>query len=57
MQVGHRRIEREEGVERQRRRLAVERERLVAAQRDPIRIAHGRDRREPVERAAQYDHQ
>ena len=33
MQVRHRRVEREEGVERQRRRLAVERERLVAAQR------------------------
>jgi len=31
MQVGHRRIEREEGIERQRRRLAVEGERLVAA--------------------------
>ena len=32
MQVRHRRIEREEGIERQRRRRAVERERLVAAQ-------------------------
>ena len=35
MQVRHRRIEREEGIERQRRRLAVERERLVAAQARP----------------------
>src|SRR5205823_6640660 len=49
------RIEREESVERQRGRLAVERERLVAAQRDPVRIAHRRHRREPIERAAQYD--
>ena len=35
VQVRHRRIEREEAVERQRRRLAVERERLVAAQLRP----------------------
>ena len=57
MQVRHRGIEREESIERQRRRLAVERQRLVAAQRDPVRIADRRHRREPVERAAQHDHQ
>ena len=57
VQVRHRRIEREEGIERQRRRLAVERERLVAAQPHPVRIADRRDRRKPVERAAQHDHQ
>ena len=57
MQVGHRRIEREEGVERQRSRFAVERERAVAAQREPVRIAHRRDRRKPIQRAAQHDDQ
>ena len=55
MQVRHRRIEREERIERQRRRLAVEHERLVAAQLHPIRIADRRHRRQPVERAAQHD--
>ena len=57
VQVRHRRIEREEGIERQRRRLAVEPERLVAAQPGPVGIADRRDRREPIERAAQHDHQ
>ena len=57
MQVRHRRIEREHGVEREPRRLARKRERLVAAQRDPIRVADRRDRRKPVERTAQHDHQ
>jgi hypothetical protein len=57
MQVGHRRVEREEGIERQRRRIAAERERVVAAQRDPVRIANRRDRRKPIERAAQHDDQ
>ena len=55
MQVRHRGIEREERIERQRRRLAVEHERLVAAQLHPVGIADRRDRREPVERAAQHD--
>ena len=55
MQVRHRRIEREEVVELQRRRAAAESERVVAAQRHPIRIADRRDGREPVERAAQND--
>ena len=53
MQVGHRRIERKEIVELERRRLAVERQRIVAAQRDPIRVADRRNRGEPIERAAQ----
>ena len=55
MQVRHRGIEREERIERQRRGLAVEHERLVAAQFHPVGIADRRDRREPVERAAQDD--
>ena len=55
MQVRHRGIEREEGIERQRRRLAVEHQRLVAAQLHPVGIADRRDRREAVERAAQDD--
>ena len=55
VQVRHRRIEREEAVERQRRRLAVEHQRPVAAQADPVGIADRRDGGEPVERAAQHD--
>src|SRR5262249_5819790 len=54
MQVRHRWIERKEIVERQRRRLAVGSERLVAAQRDPVGIADRRHHGEAVERAAQY---
>ena len=53
-EVRHCRIEREERVE-QRRRLAVEDERPVAAQPDPAGIADRRDHGEPVERAAQHD--
>ena len=55
MQVRHRRIEREKIGELERRRLAVRHQRIVAAQRDPIRIADRRDGRQPVERAAQDD--
>ena len=55
MQIRHRRIEREEIVELERRRLAVERQRLVAAKLDPVRIADRRHRRESVECAAQDD--
>ena len=55
VQVRHRRIEREEGVQRQRRRLAVEHQRAVAAQADPVGIADRRDRAQPVERAPQHD--
>ena len=40
-----------------RRRLAVEQESLVAAQGDPVRIADRGHHREPVERAAQHDHE
>ena len=57
MHVRHRRIEREESIERERRRLAVGPQRIVAAQLDPIRIADRRDGGEPVERAAQHDGQ
>ena len=55
MQVRHRRIKREEAAERQRRRLAVERERTVAAQADPVGIADGGDRTEAIERAPQHN--
>ena len=55
MQVRYRRIERKEVVELQRRDLAVEAERVVAAKRNPIRIADRRDRCETVERPAQDD--
>ena len=57
MQVRHRRIEREEIVELERRRLALERQRIVAAQRDPVRIADRRHGGQPIERAAQHDGQ
>ena len=55
VQVRHRGIEREERVERQRRRLAVKQQRLVAAQLHPVGIADRGDGGEPVERAAQDD--
>ncbi len=55
--VRHGGIERKEAVERQRRRLAVEPQRIVAAQLDPIGIADRGDGGEPVERAAQHDGQ
>ncbi len=55
VQVRHRGIEREEAVERQRRRLAVEHERAVAAQADPVGIADGGDRTEAIERAPQHN--
>jgi hypothetical protein len=57
VQVRHRRIERKERIERQRRGLAVEREAPVAAQRHPVRIADRGDRGQAIERAAQHDHQ
>jgi hypothetical protein len=55
MHVRHRGIEREERVERQRRRLAVEHQCLVAAQLHPVGIADRRHGGKPVERAAQDD--
>jgi hypothetical protein len=55
MQVGHRGIEREHRIERQRGRLAIERQRLVATQLDPIGIADRRDSGETVKRTAQHD--
>jgi hypothetical protein len=55
MQVGHRRVERKERVQRQRRILSVERQRPLAAQLDPARVADRRDRGEAVEAAAQND--
>ena len=53
--VGHRGVEREEGIERQPRLLALERERVVAAQVDPVGIADRRHRGKPVEATAQHD--
>jgi hypothetical protein len=55
VQVRHRRIEGKESIERQSRRLAIEPERIVAAQLGPIGIADRRDRRESIERPAQHD--
>ncbi len=55
MQIAHRRMEREEAVELERGHPAIEGKRIVAAQRDPVRIADRGDRRQPVERAAQDD--
>ena len=55
VQVRHRRIEREEGIERQRRRPAVEHQRPIAAQADPVGIADRRHGAQPVERAPQHD--
>jgi hypothetical protein len=48
-------VQREEIVELERRCLAVERQRIVAAQRNPVRISHRGHCREPVERTAQHD--
>src|SRR5262249_8442446 len=55
VQIWHRWIEREEIVELECRCLAVERQRIVAAQRNPIRISNRSHCREPVERTAQHD--
>ena len=55
VQIWHRGIEREEAVERQCRRLAVEQQGALAAQADPVGITNGGDRTEAVERAAQHD--
>src|SRR6516162_1121629 len=55
VQIRHRRIEREEIVELECWYLAVERQRIVAAQRNPIRISNRSHCREPVERTAQHD--
>ena len=54
-EIGHRRIEAEETVERQRRMRAVPAQRQRAMQIGIIGIADRRDRGEPVERAAQDD--
>ena len=55
MQVRHRWIEREEGIERQRRRLTVEQQRAIPAQGDPVGIADRGHGTQPVERAPQHD--
>jgi hypothetical protein len=55
VQIGHRRIERKELIKLERRELAIERERIVAAQRAPIGIADWRHRRKSIQRAAKYD--
>ena len=57
VQVRHRRIEREEAIEPQRRARPVEPQDLVAAQRLVIGIADRSDRGKAIEGAAQYDHQ
>src|SRR5260370_1154740 len=55
MQVRHRGIEREERIERQRRCLAVEHQRAIAAQADPVGVADRRHRAEAIERAPEHD--
>ena len=55
VEVGHRRIERKEIVEFERRRLAGEAERAVATQRRPIGISNRGDRGETVKCSAQHD--
>ena len=57
VQVRHCWIEREEAVEPQCRIGAFERERVVAAQPQPVRVANRGDSGETVERAAQYHDQ
>ncbi len=55
MQVRHCRIEREETIERQGWRRAIELEGVVAPQLHPIGVADRRHGGKPVERAAQHD--
>ena len=57
VQIGHRRIEREEAVERQRRRLAVEDQGAIAAQADPVGIADRRHCAQAIKCAAEHDHE
>ena len=57
MQIGHRRIEREKIIELKRRDFAIERQGVVAAQCDPVRIADRRNSSEAIKRAAQHDGQ
>src|SRR5437899_721570 len=54
-QVANIGIEGEEIAELECRRLALERQRIFASQRNPIRVSHGGYRREAVERPAQHD--
>jgi hypothetical protein len=55
VQIWHRRIERKELIKLERREFAIERERVVAAQREPIGIADRRYGCEPIQRPAEYD--
>ena len=57
MEVGHRRVQREEAVEWQCQGLPVQCQGLVAAQLDPVGIADRCDYGQPVERAAENDRQ
>jgi len=53
VKIGHRRIEREETVKRERWDRALKAQCLVATQLTPVRIPNRRDHGKPVERAAQ----
>src|SRR5579863_6501976 len=55
MQIGHRRVKREQIVELERGVLALHCERTLAAKCNPVRVADRRHRGEAVKRAPQYD--
>ena len=55
VQVRHRRIERKEIIELERRGFAIQRQRIFGAEREPIRIADRSHRRKSVQRAAKND--
>ena len=57
MQVGHRRVQREEAVERQGRVRAGQQQCLITTKLSPIRVADGRGDGKAIERAAQNDGQ
>jgi hypothetical protein len=56
VKIRHRRVQREETVERQGWRRTLQCQPLVAAQLSPVRVAGRGDDAEPVERATQDDH-
>jgi len=55
VQVWHSRIERKKIIEFQRRHFSIQCERIVAPQREPIRIADRGHRGQPIQRAAKND--
>jgi hypothetical protein len=57
VEVRHRGIEREECIERQRLRLAIEHQRPIAAQANPVGVTDRRNRPQPIQRASEHDDQ